>query len=425
VAFLSHTYREVMVRYYMKNEKVTQIAEALSIPKGTVLSRLDAGRKIMKEGMTNMDNYAENSYYPEKLTTGMNGRCGQNNEPFSCIKNLLDENILITAYEKPLTVPEIARALGTPMAFIEESVNNLADAQLMKREGTKVATDFFIYTLDDAMRMQDAGLMLAKQTFDKAHPVIMQAVERYGSIPGFSAFNTTQKYLCAVLSMRLSILWRVYEAATGKRTLDTDDYPDRPNYGKWVVSGARFPHGYVHDGERRKYNLSGRSGVEGINEHVLSSCEWDTALGPIRWAHFKHSISHKERALLLEAVRTDSLNAFQAELLPDMERNGFVKEENGIKVPAVPYITRGDESTFFDIERETGEAFCKACLNEAVKLCNENVIPYPKRIPFASEAAFGLPLDYLPMAYVYEAAERGYITIESGKAYPVSYMVLR
>jgi len=44
---------------------------------------------------------------------------------------LLDQNILITAYEKPLIVSEIARALGTPMAFIEESVNNLVDAQLM------------------------------------------------------------------------------------------------------------------------------------------------------------------------------------------------------------------------------------------------------------------------------------------------------
>jgi RNA polymerase sigma-70 factor (ECF subfamily) len=57
LAFLSHTYREVMVRYYMKGESVEQIAAGLSIPKGTVLSRLNAGRKKMKEGFENMDAY--------------------------------------------------------------------------------------------------------------------------------------------------------------------------------------------------------------------------------------------------------------------------------------------------------------------------------------------------------------------------------
>ena len=122
LAFLSHTYREVMVRYYMKNESVERIAAELSVPKGTVLSRLDTGRKKIKEGIENVETYSENSYRPEILTIGMNGRCGQNGEPFSCVKNSLDQNILITAYEKPLTVSEIARSLGTPMAFIEESL---------------------------------------------------------------------------------------------------------------------------------------------------------------------------------------------------------------------------------------------------------------------------------------------------------------
>ena len=424
LAFLSHTYREVMVRYYMKSESVERIAAELSIPKGTVLSRLDTGRKKIKEGIENMETYSENSYRPEKLYLGMNGRCGKNGEPFSCVKNSLDENILITAYEKPVTVSEIARSLGTPMAFIEESVNNLVDAQLMKRDGTKVATDFFIKTSEDVAKAFEAGKAFGKKSFDSANAVIMKIVERYGEIEGFSVFNLTQKYLCAVLSMRLGVNWRIYEAWSGGKSYDFEDYPDRPNYGKWILMGTRHPHNDTHNNGREKYNLSGRGGVDNVNENIVSSCEWNSALGPTHWAKMKYSVSHKERALLIDAVRTNTLNAFQAELLPDMERYGFIKDEKGVKVPAVPYITREDEKIFFNIESEAGKAFCDACLDDAVKVCKENIIVYPKRIPFADENAFGLPIDFLPMVYVYEAAERGLISIEEGKYYPIMYLVM-
>ena len=129
----------------------------------------------------------------------MNGRCGQSGEPFSCVKNSIDQNILIIAYEKPLTVSEIAHALGTPMAFIEESVNNLVDSQLMKRYGTKVATDFFIISPDDQIKALGVAKTFAKTTFDRANDALMKMVERYGEIEGFSAFNATQKYICAAL----------------------------------------------------------------------------------------------------------------------------------------------------------------------------------------------------------------------------------
>ena len=425
LAFLSHTYREVMVRYYMKNQSVAHIAQALSIPKGTVLSRLDMGRKKVKEGIENMENYTENSYRPEILTLGMNGRTGHNGEPFTCVRSAMDQNILIVAYEKPLTVQEIARALGTPMAFVEESVEKLLSAQLMKREGKKVATDFFISSWEDELKALAVAKVFARETFDRANPVIMSAVEKYGQIPGFAAFNPTQKYLCAVLSMRLAVSWRVFEAATGLEGQDLEDYPDRPNYGKWVAMGNRYAHNYAGSGELGKYSLSGRSNQDEINDYIYYTSEYNSAIGPINNVNFKYSQSVRERAQLIDAVRTGTVNAFQAELLPDMIRYGFIREANGKMTPAVPYITQADDQTFHNIERETGEAFCRIFLDDLVKMCDDNKVPYPKRIPFADEFAYGLPLDYLPMAYVYEAAAQGIITIEPDKHYPVMYLVKR
>jgi len=425
LAFLSHTYREVMVRYYMKNQKVEQIAAELSIPKGTVLSRLDTGRKKIKEGIQNMDNYSENSYSPQILTLGMNGRMGQKGEPFSCVKNSLDQNVLIVAYENPLTVAEISRALGTPMAFVEESVNNLVDAQLMKREGQKVATDFFISSLEDKLNALEAAKLFAKETFDRVNQIILQGIKQYDKIEGFSAFNPTQKYLCAALSLRLSVSWRLVKAITGKYPPDNNDLPDRPNYGKWEAIGSRYPHGHSFNGELGKYSVSGRSGVQNINDYLESACEWNSALGPIQWAQMKYSVDSPERVQIIEAVRTNTVNAFQAELLPDMERHGLIKEENDAKVPAVPYITKEGERTFFDIERELGDGFSNACLDELAAVCKANKVNYPKRIPFADNHAYNLPLNFITMAYVYEAARRDIITIKDGKYYPVMYLVKR
>jgi hypothetical protein len=297
----------------------------------------------------------------------------------------------------------------------------LYKSALVKIQDEDIAADL----VKDDLHALEIGKALAKDTFGKVNPLILKTVEKYNDIPGFSVFNPTQKYLCAVLSMRLSVNWRIYEATTGKKSLCFEDYPDRPNHGKWVLMGTRYPHGYNHRDAKQKYNLSGRGGVDNVNEHIFSSCEWNSALGPTSWATFKYNLSHKERAVLIDAVRTNSINAFQAELLLDMERYGFIKTENGVKVPAVPYISRGDEKIFFDIEREAGAAFCNACLDETVQACKDNIIAYPKRIPFADEAAFGLPVDFLPMAYVYEAAARGIITIKEGAFYPVSYMVVK
>jgi len=376
----------------------------------------------VKEGIEKMNDYSENSYRPEILTIGMDGRKGQHGEPFSCVKSSLDQNILILAYDKPATVSELARTLGTPMAFVEESVNNLVDAQLMTREGRKVATNFFITSLDDMLKAVEVAKRFAAESFSRANQVIWQGVEKYEAIEGFSVFSTTQKYLCAVLSLRLNIISAVVEAITGEDPWN-NDFPDRPNYGKWLAYGNHYPHAYHYNDERGKYSISGRSFINCVNEYVTGACEWNSPLGPTHFAQLKYNASSVERAQLIDAVRTNTVNAFQAELLPDMERYGFIKEENGIKIPAVPYIAQADEKIFFDVEREMGEDFCNAFLNDLSQLCKENKVKHPKRIPFADGSAYDLPLCYLPMAYVYEAAKRGIITIEEGKYYPVMYLI--
>ena len=82
LCFLAVTHREVMVRYYMHGESVESIAKSLKIPVGTVKSRLNTGRKHIREGVNEMENYTKQSYEPDTLIISCSGEVGINKEPF-------------------------------------------------------------------------------------------------------------------------------------------------------------------------------------------------------------------------------------------------------------------------------------------------------------------------------------------------------
>ncbi|MGM9637559.1 MAG: RNA polymerase sigma factor [Eubacteriales bacterium] len=110
---LTELYRESVIRYYVKGLTVEQIASELGVPKGTVLSRLSHGRKQVKEGLTQMENYSEMSWAPKSVRIGIWGGPNGKNEPFSLIpgRSSIEANMLVAAYEKPMSLREVAGTL--------------------------------------------------------------------------------------------------------------------------------------------------------------------------------------------------------------------------------------------------------------------------------------------------------------------------
>lgn len=61
------------MRFYMRGETIEQIAQALRIPSGTVKSRLNTGRKQIREGVEKMKTCTKQSYAPELLHLSCSG----------------------------------------------------------------------------------------------------------------------------------------------------------------------------------------------------------------------------------------------------------------------------------------------------------------------------------------------------------------
>lgn len=422
LAFLSKTYREVMVRYYVREQTVAQIAAELAIPRGTVLSRLHAGRQKMKEGVEHMESYTKNSYQPEILSLGIDGRTGLNNEPFSCITGSLEQNILILAYGQPVSTKELSEGLGVPMAFLEERVEHLLREELLGKEGTRVFTDFPITTAEDALRNLEISKQFAADSFALADEAFSRMVEWYRELEGFADFEETYLYILAALSCRQNYLGRITDRLC-VNSLSFEEYPDRPNYGKWIAIGSRYPHGFSFDGELSKYNVSGRSGTGPLSDRILNAVEWDIPVGHTHMAEFSVSLKQSERVLAIDAVKTNTVSPFQAQLLPDLERQGFIRNMGQGRVPAVPYITQEEQRRFFEIESSGADIWCRALLDKAVEAARAHSYTFPKRIRYIPEWLSADALFYLPMAYIYEAERRGRITLEKNKAYPILYIV--
>ncbi|MGN0610988.1 MAG: RNA polymerase sigma factor [Ruminiclostridium sp.] len=274
VAYLSGKYREVIVRHYLNGEKVQSIAVKLGIPKGTVLSRLSAGREQIRKGFDSMERYEKQSYQPERLEISCNGSIGLNGEPFSLTNgDMMKQNILIAAYEKPVTCVEIALALGIPTAYIENAVNDLVKSELMQRKGDKVFTDFMIVTPQQVLKSLDVQIEFSKRYYNTI----------WGFFSEFLAeIRESAKDLCLRESEQRKLEYffilhlfsnGIYQAVQ-RIVPSKEEYPLRPDGGKWIAFGNRYPLDfdfenyrfakYCYGGERRAYeeNFFGSKSVD-------------------------------------------------------------------------------------------------------------------------------------------------------------------
>lgn len=172
IAYLSKLNRQIFVLHYYDGKSIAQIAKLLHLPQGTVKWHLFEVRKKVKEGMVKMMNVpGKISFKPIKLWGGYSGSPGANNEPIRYFQSLLAQNIFVAAYEKPLTIEEIARKVGAASAYIEECIEQFEHSELIVHVGKgKYRTNFVIDQMDNYARewayLKEAAEWWADEFYD-------------------------------------------------------------------------------------------------------------------------------------------------------------------------------------------------------------------------------------------------------------------
>ena len=244
IAYLARLQRDVIVMHYLEGKKVRTIAGELGVPEGTVLSRLSSGREQMRKGLDKMESYEKQSYSPDTLYINCHGQTGFRDEPWSLVADdMLKQNILITAYEHPVTVTEIARALGIPAPYIETAVDALLRSELMAGSGNRVFTDFMIVTPEDMLRGLEEEIAFADSHYGELLAFVGEyadELQKAGSSPDMPRDKREKLTYFFVLHLLSEALY----TASRRIVPSEEEYPPRPDGGAWIAEGTKYPGGF-------------------------------------------------------------------------------------------------------------------------------------------------------------------------------------
>lgn len=414
LSYLTANYREIIVEHYFYGKSVAAIAEKMKMPVGTVKSRLDFGRKQMKKGFETMKNYEENSYKPKKLYVANSGMSGMNEEPGSFVNDdVLAQNLLLLAYQKPVTISELARAIGVAAAYVEPIVKRLVDGELMVRMGDgKVYTDFIIYDADDGYRyVREAEALV--HTYAAAYCVpVAKAIEKLKTKPYYS--ERLERYM--LIHIASAVTWNACSACRKPQI-----FPERPNGGKWIAFGwiqEDIPRGTYLGKEN--YCLAGER-VSTLKDQGrigwLRFFNYESDLYPygkydgMRFATYMEA--ENATASLLYFIhkgidpKSVNLDSRIIEAIPFLAERGYLDISGEVPKVLVPCLTREQARELF--------AICDEAVKEAVAILEEPFTAYtlthrkeiPAHLNSVPDQKLSMPYDPGPMMFVFEAIERG------------------
>ncbi len=340
-------YREVTVLYYVQNMRVEQIAEKLSISKGTVMSRLANARTQIKEGLQTVEKYSTLSYAPKNISISIWGSTGLNGEPFSLIHSPLEANILILAYENPVSVRGIADSLGVPSAYIEPIVDTLVEGELLGRTtGGLVYSRIFMQKYEDSFGDILAQETLADKFAEKVWSIAWKHLAPFTKRASFENMSEKQKATLVLFLLHQALVKCIADSKPVYEN-EPSSPPKRANGGVWLATATIFETGQERS---NKYDSSGPVIVNySDRNNGKATCrmyDCQSLFGDAHWAYqkfqYKFSLQSVLRfyaSLLPCDVKTD--NELIYELVPEFEKLNILHRNNDGKlvldIPALDF----------------------------------------------------------------------------------------
>lgn len=380
---LTAIYREVVYLHYMKGQGVEEISRALGIPVGTVKSRLSDGRGQMKvtvaEHLRDRDDtaavrvaggimenrnhtvvadtrpYGEVSYAPKKVSLSIWGGGSRKGEPFCYMDSLMAQNILVLAYERPISIRDLSAALGIPTPYVEYEVDSLVKGELMGRTpGGLVYTRIYMQTAEARFGDVEAQEALATEIA----PVLWRMTEEKLAHlweDKTSAIRTYTPKQTAIFRLMLAneLVSRViFSPAMDMRDPNVQPIP-RPNGGWWLATGTVYEHG--QETNSYKYSCSGPVKVNYVKPsereeqrpvQMAMMMDYQSFFGDTHWNYgrMKHSFGITEILKFYSSFMTDAVKPSDPriyELVPEFEGMHILcRDGNGevkLDIPAMPF----------------------------------------------------------------------------------------
>lgn len=307
LSLLSRRHRDICVAYYVENKSCSVIAKEQNISVEMVKQHLFNARKRLKEGMEMERKLGEKSYNPGTFRLSF---WGDWNHYGSICNRKLPGAILLAAYNRPMTAEELSMEVGVAMPYLEEEMEILEAAGLLRRMGKKVETDIVIVPdsyekeLHGTMQGSCTGTALGVFEAVKTRLPQIRAIGFHGD-----AYDDN-RLLFAIVNI---VLMNAYEKAHARSPIG----PAQP----LPLGGNGWVYGYDNNFENMKF-LGVYNNIEDIKpgEVSFSAINYRVISPAQRFVHVALGAKFEAIRCAIQNAEADPAN----EELPWLIENGFV-----------------------------------------------------------------------------------------------------
>jgi hypothetical protein len=263
-----------MIERYVREKSYRQISGALSIPITLVSYRINEGKKMLREEFNKMDNNMKGYYEPTDMQVDIrySGRGNCHDKSYRAMDSLLAKNIAFVCYDEPLTVTEIAHALGVPADYVEDTIAKMLNGYCLERKANRYQTAFPIITERILEQIKDIAVRSSAQMYENIVSKMQEA------LPALEALKLSRK-------KALFFLFDVKGYIGELSPYDADfEYPCHENEDNWVIKGY-LPNSDAVCFPLDKYHVGGgitdNEGYVGFHFELSKSPLWmDAANNP-------------------------------------------------------------------------------------------------------------------------------------------------
>ncbi|GHU37015.1 hypothetical protein FACS1894105_08340 [Clostridia bacterium] len=372
IAFLSASYRDVLVMYYYDNLSCRVISEKTGLPEGTVTYRLSLARNKLKERFVHMN---ETALKPAQLKISIHGEGNYNGEdrpfPSQYIDDALSQNILWYSYREPKTVEELSALTGVPAYYIEERTDNLIRREAVFQPTKKtVQTDFIIFDREISGYGTAHAEDFAEAVADDFFRLSRQLTEKITAAGLYTAGRSADELQCLLSLMLLDKFVPDYRPTEYKRI-------ERRYDGRlWEYTGFDV-NNITSDNSGIRINKSMHNYESG--KLAYYSYHFDPFTYRRMMYDHETDVCH---AVLQQSELTESQRETAAKLIAD----GYLRKDDMGKVfCAIPVFTKTQYDLFIESAKDIFADFLPVYSEKVKQYLNGYLKLFPKHLKDAAE----------------------------------------
>lgn len=237
LSFIRSDYRRILVAHYFEEKSVSTIARELNIPLGTVKTRLQNSRKVLKEGMNMAREFGKRSYNPEEITfVNSCSNFGENGQPWTVLNHLLYKNIFLECYDNPSTAEQLSLELGIALPYMESELEFLVQETFLTKTDGYYEPTFPILSREAQRRIHDRHLADTAALTEKLTALIDRLAAECEKA-GADLYGRFVSYETAKWALLMRTYDRLYKDAAKEILPPKQPYTKRPNGGEWDIVG--------------------------------------------------------------------------------------------------------------------------------------------------------------------------------------------